>query len=188
MNNNVQNGLSSHAAELQVIKSRPPRPVSLCESRFDKDNALPARPSTTEVYVQKSQLNGRPIELVQDTTRKIVELIKILIEYAQSSDLQGVQLTTSKIYIEVQGMASTVLVKETRKEVKDCLENVLFQVLRMKSEVFLLSEKNQSNMTTRFSNFNSSHEFIQKIKQICFEVGAAMKQLVFTTLPASAKS
>lgn len=62
------------------------------------------------MYPRRGYPIGGP-ELVHDSTKKIVELIKVLVEYAQSNDQQGIQLTCSKIYSEAQSMASTLLLK-----------------------------------------------------------------------------
>jgi len=64
------------------------------------------RPAAPEVYLP------RDIDvptLVQETTRRIVELIKVLIEYSTTKDVQGMQLTVSAIYSEVQDMTAYIV-------------------------------------------------------------------------------
>ena len=112
-----------------VVKSKPPRPQSLCEPTHNLEkhevslipfsvssphlgNVLfqgPARPNTTSNVSQRNVYQQDGPDLVHDTTRKVVEGIKILLEYAQANDHHGVQITCSKIYNEAQSMASKLL-------------------------------------------------------------------------------
>lgn len=58
------------------------------------------------------------------------------------------------------------------------LENVLLQVLRMKAEMPLLKD----SVDGSFKGPYPSEAYLQKIKKLCFDVGAGMKQLVSTVL------
>ena len=73
---------------------------------------LPVRPNTTEIYLRKNQLLfGEKNQLVQETTRVIVELIKVLIECANKVDLEGIQLASDQIYDKAYQMATKLLLK-----------------------------------------------------------------------------
>ena len=128
--------------------------------------------------------------LVQNTTRDIVELIKVLIEYARSGDYQGVQLTANKAYDVAQGMASSLLLcRDLDANIRSGLHNVVVKVLRMKTEVPLLSNSQLLRAAAISDdslnlNFAQSDLYVQKIKQLCFDVGAAMKLLVSSVVPS----
>lgn len=53
----------------------------------------------------------RRYELIQTTTKKIVELIKVLIDHANSCVWDGVTNASNKIYQETQDMATALLLK-----------------------------------------------------------------------------
>jgi len=63
------------------------------------------------------------------------------------------------------------------------LENVMFQVLKMKSEIPLFTDLYIINSSPASSSSSSSSSglLIQKVKQLCYDVGAAMKQLMSST-------
>ncbi|ODN04062.1 ARF GTPase-activating protein GIT2 [Orchesella cincta] len=157
-----------------------PRPSSMCESgslRYD-DAIVPIRTCTTEASLGKFHPDLGKSELIQTTTKKIVELIKVLIEQANASDLPSITRTSEKIYLETHEMATALLLKddECTPEMRHSLENVLLQVLRMKCEVPLLRDSTDGNGKI------TSQVFLQKVKRLCFDVGAGMKQLVSTVL------
>ncbi|CAG7816732.1 unnamed protein product [Allacma fusca] len=146
-----------------------------------------ARPNTSGESTPTGRKENETSALVQATTRDIVELIKILIEFAGANDYQGVHLTANKVYDAAQGMAAVLMEKEADTNIKNGLHNVIVQVLRMKSEIPLLSNSQLLNAATL--NYNSeafkkkdsgSELYVQKVKQLCFDVGAAMKLLVST--------
>lgn len=72
---------------------------------------LPIRNCTTETSLEKGAHELGSSELIQATTKKIVELIKVLIEFANANDLSNVANTSNKIHHTMQNMATALLIK-----------------------------------------------------------------------------
>lgn len=51
------------------------------------------------------------LELIQSTTKKIVDLIKVLLEHANANDLTSVTSASNMIYYETQDMVNAILLK-----------------------------------------------------------------------------
>lgn len=72
---------------------------------------VPIRNCTTETSLERGDHEMGNSELIQATTKKIVELIKDLIEHANSNNMKNVVSTSNKIYHTTQDMATSLLLK-----------------------------------------------------------------------------
>jgi hypothetical protein len=82
--------------------------------------------------------------LVQDTTRRIVELIKVLIEYSTAKDVQGMQITVNTIYNEILEMVGSIA--KMVSSVSSVLRIVLFANVTIVSYFGFSERKHQQEV------------------------------------------
>jgi len=98
------------------------------------------RTCTTEASLGKFHHDLGKSELIQTTTKKIVELIKVLIEQANANDFPGITRTTGRIYEETHEMATALILKVgktpsvtlLKKVVKPLNENITKTFFKIK--------------------------------------------------------